>query len=98
MWQRGPAEVKRPVEIDRQILVPVVVGHRLGAPHLVATRDVDQDVETTQFADALLDGVPARLRAGDVDHCMGAVLDVGEDRGQPFLVASDAENRCALPR
>jgi hypothetical protein len=97
MGQRGPAQRKRPVEVDREVLVPVVIGHRLGSTHLMPPSDVDQDVKTAQLPDALLDSILTGLGGRDVDDSIGPVFDVGEHLGQPCGVPADAENRCALP-
>jgi hypothetical protein len=58
--------------------------------------DVDQDVEATQLPHTLLDGILACLGGRDVDDRVAAVVDVGEHPGEPFGVATDAENRCTL--
>jgi hypothetical protein len=60
--QRGPAQVERPVQVDREVLRPVLVIHRLGPTHLVAPGDVDQHIEPAELRDALLDRVATGLR------------------------------------
>ena len=42
--QSGPAQIERSVQVDRQILCPVVVGHRLRPAHLMPSGDVDENV------------------------------------------------------
>src|ERR1700739_556405 len=44
MGQCSPAQVARSVQVDRKIVCPVVVGHRLRSAHLVSPGDVDEDV------------------------------------------------------
>jgi hypothetical protein len=66
MGQCSPAEVERAVQVDREILRPVVVGHRLRPAHLVSPGDVDKDVQSAQLTDALLDRVPAGLRRSNI--------------------------------
>jgi hypothetical protein len=92
-----PAQVERPVQVDRKVFCPVVVGHRLRPAHLVSPSDVDKDVESAQLADALLDRVPADLRRSNVRQRVRTTFHVGEYLGQAPSVPAYSENRCALP-
>jgi hypothetical protein len=62
MRQCGSAQVERSIQVDRKILRPVIVGHRFRPTHLVSSSDIDQDIQTAEFTDALLDRVAAGLR------------------------------------
>jgi hypothetical protein len=67
--QCGPAQVERSAQVDREVLCPVVVGRRLCSAHLVLSGDVDEDVESAELLDALVDRVSAGLRRSNVHRC-----------------------------
>ena len=75
--QHRLAHEERAGQVDRQHLVPVLVGH---LQHGLVDRDpgvVDEDVEAPVLLDDLVDGAPAVLRRADV-----ALVERG---GQPVL-------------
>ena len=98
----GAAEVERAVEVHRQVVVPVLVGHRGGVPHLVKAGRVDQDVEPAEPLHTGGDRVPAGLRGGDVDRGVdppGTAVNTSAirsaSRAMPNTDAPRSANTCA---
>jgi hypothetical protein len=96
MGKRGPTQVERAVQVDREIVGPFVVGHRLGAAHLMASRDVDEHVEPTELFDTALDRIAARRRRSHAHRRVGTRFHIGEHGSQPVGVPGYTENRCTF--
>ncbi len=103
MRKCGAAQVERPVQVHREVLVPLLVGHRRRVAHLVEARDVGQDVEAAELGDAVRDRLRARRGIGDVHRRVLAAGHVGEhfairsaSRAIPNTEAPRSANSCAV--
>jgi hypothetical protein len=86
-----------PVQVDCQIAVPFIVGHRLGMAHGARACDIHQYVELTEFGDALCDSLPARLRSSDINRCVTTAGHRSEHLCQPTDVPRYPEHRGTAP-